>query len=170
MRNGAVISDDGRYRYRLDRLVTPDDGERKVIAYIGVNPSTADAATDDATVRKLREFTLRNAGWRFIVANAFGYRATDVRELAHVADPVGAENDNYLRTIIREADLIVPCWGSRGKLPQQLRGRLDDVEGYFRQVDATIQIFGLTNSFDPMHPLMLGYNTPLVPWYGGIFN
>jgi hypothetical protein len=27
-----------------------------------------------------------------------------------------------------------------------------------------VKIFGLTKGGDPLHPLFLGYETPLVPW------
>ena len=77
----AVISNCGMYRYRLDRTVS-DSGP--VFAFFGVNPSTADASSDDSTVRKWRGFTQRWGGSRFIVGNVFAYRSTDVRQLATV--------------------------------------------------------------------------------------
>nr|UBL09545.1 Phage protein [Enterobacter cloacae] len=49
---------------------------------------------------------------RFIVGNAFAFRATDVRELATAVDPVGPENEIHLERIIRDADVLVPCWGA----------------------------------------------------------
>ena len=54
----AVISDCGAYRYRLDRDVDPLLGG-PVYAFFGVNPSTADADIDVATVRKRRGFVCR---------------------------------------------------------------------------------------------------------------
>lgn len=62
----AIISPCGKYRYRLDRSVA-DSGP--VYAFFGVNPSTADASIDDATVRKWRGFISRWGGSRFIVGN-----------------------------------------------------------------------------------------------------
>ena len=84
MTKSAIISHCGKYRYRLDRMVS-DSGP--VYAFFGVNPSTADASVDDATVRKWRGFVQRWGGSRFIVGNAFAYRSTDVRQLAAVEDP-----------------------------------------------------------------------------------
>ena len=55
-------------------------------AFFGVNPSTADASSDDSTVRKWRGFTQRWGGSRFIVGNVFAYRSTDVRQLAAVEE------------------------------------------------------------------------------------
>lgn len=69
----AIISACGRYRYRLER---PGTGPGAT-AIIMVNPSTADAELDDATIRKLRGFGARNGWGRLIVGNLFAYRAPD---------------------------------------------------------------------------------------------
>ncbi len=45
----AVLSPCSLYRYRLERDVQLAG---QVFAYFGINPSTADATLDDATVRK----------------------------------------------------------------------------------------------------------------------
>lgn len=163
----AIISSCGKYRYRLERDVQ-DDG--KVFAFFGINPSTADASLDDATVRKWRGFTQRNGGRRFIVGNAFAYRATDVRELGALSldDALGAEHWEHWAAICKEADVLVPCWGSSFKVPQQHRCGLRAL-GYFiagcaASMGKPMLHFGLTANGDPKHPLMLGYDTPLTPW------
>lgn len=163
----AVISPCGMYRYRLDRSLRPENDGGKVIAYFGINPSTADAQIDDATVRKWKGFTLRNGGERFIVGNVFSYRATDVKELARLVDTVplrGDEHSQNLRAIIAEADILVPCWGAIGKLPMSLRAYPNSLLGLLLKSGKPIFTFGLTNCGQPRHPLMLAYDTPLIPW------
>lgn len=155
----AVLSTCGVYRYRLERTVR-DLGT--TYGFFGVNPSTADATVDDATVRKWRGFVDRWEGWRFIVGNAFSYRATDVRELQRVADPVGPDNDFHIEQIIREADVLVPCWGNTQKVPPALRPRFDRVLDMLRASGKPVMTFGLTGGGDPKHPLMLGYSTRLI--------
>jgi hypothetical protein len=135
----------------------------KVFAYIGINPSTATAKIDDQTVKKWVGFTIRNNGAAFLVANVFSYRSTDVKELARVDDPVGPENDRYLLEVIKEADIIVPCWGSRDKVPDTLHPHLDKVIALLKESGKPVRCFGLTASGDPKHPLMLSYETPLEP-------
>jgi hypothetical protein len=157
----AVISSCGLYRHRLDRTVQEHG---IVIAYYGVNGSTAGEVDNDQTVKKWIGFTLRNGGRKFIVGNAFGYRSKDVEILAEVDDPIGPDNAAHLRAIIDEADLHVPCWGDRGKVPRRLRHRFDELETLLRRSGKPIKIFGLTKSGDPTHPLMLGYSTPLIDW------
>lgn len=157
----AVLSDCGAYRYHLTRLVAAGLG---AVVFIGVNPSTADATTDDATVRKWAGFTRRWGFGAMQVGNLFAYRATDVRELGKVDDPVGPENDRYLRSLFEQANLVVPCWGSRGKLPARARGRIDTVRQLLRESGRPVKVLGLTASGDPAHPLFLGYETPLEDW------
>lgn len=157
----AIISACGRYRYRLDRAW----GKGSAVAFIGVNPSTADATEDDATIRKMRGFAQRNGHGRMIVVNLFAYRATDVRDLSRCADPYGVDCDHELRRAINEAVRVVPCWGSLDKLPVHLRQRAGNVSVIVHSAGRQTDCFGLTKNGDPKHPLMLGYNTPLVSYW-----
>lgn len=159
----AIFSPCGLFRYRLEREVQPSG---LVYAYLGVNGSTAGVIDNDQTVRKLFGFTLRNNGSRFIVGNAFAFRSKDVRALAAAVDPVGPDNDFHLRAIIRDADILVPFWGSREKLPAHLYHRLDWLLELLAISGKPVKIFGLSKSGDPLHPLMLGYKTPLVDLSG----
>ena len=79
---GAVISECGTYRYRLHR------GEGRTLMFLMVNPSTADAEQDDATIRKCLGFAERNGFGRIVVGNLFAYRAKDVNALRKAIDPV----------------------------------------------------------------------------------
>lgn len=157
----AIISPCKTYRYRLERDVSLDG---IVYAYFGVNGSTATAVDDDQTVTKWIGFTKLNDGRRFIVGNAFAYRATDVGELGQAWDPIGPENDTHLDQIIHDADILVPCWGSRTKLPKRLHGRLDALRDRLFASGKPVKIWGLSKSGDPLHPLMLAYARPLVNW------
>lgn len=155
----AILSTCGTYRYRLERTVS-DRGT--TYGFFGVNPSTADATLDDATVRKWRGFTDRWEGWRFLVGNAFAFRATDVRALQRVADPVGPDNDFHIERIAAQADVLVPCWGNTQKVPEALRGRFAQVLAILRATGKPVMTFGFTTGGDPKHPLMLGYGAKLI--------
>jgi hypothetical protein len=157
----AILSQCGRYRYRLERTVGM---EGPVYAYFGVNPSTADANLDDATVRKWIGFTKVFGGRKFIVGNAFAYRATDVRELSKVDDPYGDELGDQVSQIINDADILVPCWGDTGKVPPALRDTFDVLLDALTSSGKPVLHFGLTRAGDPKHPLMLAYSTGLQPW------
>lgn len=156
----AVLSACGKYRYRLDRDVQMDGS---VTALFGINPSTADATVNDATIRKDIGFAKVN-GWRRIIkGNVFAFRATDVREVGRCHNPVGPDNHDYLRAIVAEADILVPCYGNRAKVPKELWWAIDALLDILRASGKPLLTFGLTQSGDPKHPLMLGYDTPLVP-------
>lgn len=157
----AILSECGRYRYRLERTVA---AEGPVYAYFGVNPSTADASVDDATVRKWIGFTKAFGGRKFIVGNVFAYRATDVRQLSKVVDPKGVDTSDHIAQIINDADILVPCWGNATKAPPALRGAFGALLRVLTLAGKPVMHFGLTKAGDPKHPLMLGYSTHLQPW------
>lgn len=157
----AVISTCGRYRYRLDRPST----ESWSTAVIMVNPSTADETTNDATIRKLLGFAERQRWGSLIVGNLFAYRATDVRELGRVEDPVGPENDDHLIQILGSVDQVICAWGPITKQPRQWRNRYLNVLALIRGAGLLPQSIGVpAKCGHPMHPLMLAYDTPVVLW------
>lgn len=156
----AIISDCGKYRYRLERTV---GWTGPVYAFFGINPSTADAHLDDATVRKWIGFTKLWGGSRFIVGNVFAYRATEVAELASVENPTGPENVESLSAIMHEANVLVPCWGNSTKVPKHLRGEFEAILLRLVESGKPVMHLGLTKGGDPKHPLMLSYDTPLMP-------
>jgi len=157
----AIISPCGLYRTRLDRMIA-DKG--LVAAILGVNPSTADAEVDDATIRKDMGFG-RRLGWRQIIkGNKFAYRATDVRELRKVTDPIGPGNNEALEAIMREADVVVAAWGPLAKLPSHLRARWRDVVAIAERTGKPLYCFGTAKDGQPRHTLMLAYDTPLEIW------
>lgn len=157
----AIISPCGKFRYRLEREVGMDG---VTFAYFGINPSTADATVDDATVRKWIGFTKVNGGRRFIVGNISAVRATDVRELKSiiVSPRQHGENFGHLSRIVDDADVLVPCWGNRSKAPIHMHNDFDAILAMLLTSGKPVKHFGLTATGDPKHPLMLGYDTPLV--------
>lgn len=155
----AILSSCQRYRWRLEREI----GAGTVsVAVFGVNPSTADASLDDQTVRKWRGFGTRLSWRRIIVGNVFSFRATDVRRLAAEVDPFGPDHWAHQARIIEDADLLVPCWGSRTKVPKELHPQFDALLRLLHSTGKPVMCWGTTGSGDPKHPLTLGYRTELV--------
>ena len=136
---GATFSADRRYRYRLWRRW---DRSRPVVAFVMLNPSTADARNDDPTIRRCVGFA-RAWGYGGIeVVNLFAYRATDPRELRAANDAVGPENRRHIHRAIARAHLVVLAWGAHGSgsgLLSLPRARC----------------LGLTRAGRPRHPLYL---------------
>ncbi len=159
--SSAVISPCGLYRYRLERSGLAGAG---AIAWIMVNPSTADATADDATIRRVIGFTERLGGGWAIVGNKFAYRATDIKELRRVSDPRGPDNDQHLAEIMRSAPIVIAAWGPLAKLPDHLRKRWRTVCRIADEAGATLMCLGTAQDGQPRHPLMLASDTPLTPW------
>jgi hypothetical protein len=172
----AIISPCGLYRYRLERgpfnplplLELGDDGvfelRGKVIGFFGINPSTADASTDDQTVKKWIGFCERWGALRFVVGNVWPLRSKDVRALAEATRwlHIGRENQRHILAMADEADILVPCWGDRGKVPRSMHNEIDSLLSLLRGTGKPVMTFGLTKGGDPGHPQMLAYSTPLV--------
>ena len=159
----AIISNCGTFRYRLDREIIA--GNNKAVAWIMVNPSTADATLNDQTIKKVIGFSERNGFGRAIVGNIFAYRATDVRELESTNDPVGPDNDTHLQRIIDESDKIIVAWGSIDKVPAIWRFRWSVVYDMIINSGGRLPFcLGSCKNGHPKHPQMLGYNTPLTIW------
>lgn len=157
----AIISPCGKYRYRLDRNGV-GSGSTLILM---VNPSTADATENDHTIRKLYGFGKRNRWGRIIVGNLFAYRATDIRELAKVSDPIGPENDDHLIQMLAECDQVICAWGPISKQPRAFRSRFLNV---LTLIDGTgldpLCIGPVAKCGHPKHPLTLAYSLPIERW------
>lgn len=151
----AVISDCGKYRYELRR--TLPGGFTGEVAWVMLNPSTADWAEDDATIRKVMGFSYRWGFGSVRVVNLYALRATDCRELKRSADPRGRENAKYVSRALEECDSVVLGWGRRSKMP-------DDGHWFVRERARGMEVkcLGFTKCHQPVHPLMIGYDRNLV--------
>jgi hypothetical protein len=139
----AILSSCRAYRYVLSR----EWGAGPLVLFVGLNPSTADETEDDPTVRRCVGFANAWGYNRLFLANLFGFRSTKPRELLRATDPVGPENDRYLRNLSRRADLTVAAWGVQGRW----HGRNDEVCGML----ANLHYLRLTKGGHPSHPLYL---------------
>ena len=89
---GARFSVDRKYRYALWRHWNGNK-ERNYVAFVGLNPSTADEKTDDPTIRRCMGFA-RSWGFNGIwMINAFAFRATKPKDMKAAIDPIGPDND-----------------------------------------------------------------------------
>jgi hypothetical protein len=104
----AVLSDDGRYRYRLSRRWT----EGPTLHWVMLNPSTADADKDDPTIRRCVGFATHNGFGSISVCNLFALRATNPRELIPACSAaVGPANDKFIQEI-PSGSTVVAAWGA----------------------------------------------------------
>ena len=128
-------------------------GSKQFVAFIGLNPSTADETQDDPTVRRCIGFAKHWGFGGMFMLNIFALRSTDPRALYRAEDPTGPENDYWITQVVqkREVTRVVACWGNHGALLS--RGwevkKLDRLRG------ALWRIGELTKTGQPRHPLYL---------------
>ena len=87
------------------------------MTWVMLNPSRADEKVDDPTIRRCVAFAYA-AGCRAIaVTNLYAWCARDPRELRQTTDPVGPDNDAWIRATAQAAagGLVVAAWGARAQ-------------------------------------------------------
>lgn len=152
---GAIFSDCGRYRYLLTRNWANEHHGR--VCFIMLNPSTADAKKDDPTIRSCLRLAKPRAG-SLRVVNMFAFRATDQKQLLLARDPIGPENDRYIREAVAKSTFVIPAWG-REKL--NYRSRAAAVRRLLEEIGKPVLCFGETKAGCPKHPLYLPSRTQL---------
>ncbi|MUM03239.1 hypothetical protein B5P44_00180 [Mycobacterium sp. CBMA 213] len=123
-----------------------------------LNPSTADAESDDATIIRVEDFGERWEYGGFEAANLYGLRSTDPRAIRTHPDPVGPDNDAHLTSLSHTYDLIILAWGANAEPV-----RAAHVTRLLAQGCATaggsLAVLQWTKSGQPHHPLRLPKTT-----------
>lgn len=159
---GAHLSDCGRYRYRLWRKWA-DDG--KNCCFVMLNPSTANAEKDDATVRRCISFAKRESCSSLSVVNLFAWRSTDPKamfrdKITLDVDIIGGlTNDNAIWYEINNAALVIVAWGAQKEA--FIQARVDRVRTYAGRSRQKLWCLGKTKGGQPRHPVRLAAKTPL---------
>lgn len=142
-RRGAEFDSERVYRYKLWRLW---NAEKPTIAWIMLNPSTADETKDDPTIRRCINYAKDWGYGGLVVTNLFALRATDPSELSDHPNPIGPENDAYLTSICEGVEKTIVAWGTKGALMN--RGR-----EVAEMLDETVYALETTKDGHPVHPL-----------------
>jgi len=99
------------YRYSLWRLW---DETLPQILFIGLNPSTANATKDDRTVSRCVNLAKQWGYGGISIGNLFAYQSENPEEMMNHSEPIGPENDKWLKRLADDSDLIVAMWGDGG--------------------------------------------------------
>lgn len=156
VRKDAAISECGRYRYTLHRWW--GDGPR--LAFVMLNPSTADAELDDPTIRRCVGFARRDGFSGIRVFNLYAFRATKPADLWKADEPTGGDlNDDLLREVWLQAkhQPVIAAWGVNAKVD-----RVAEVMSW--RGSEHLFALGLTKDGAPRHPLYLRGDATLVPF------
>jgi hypothetical protein len=150
----TVLSDDRRYRYTLWREWQQGMFEPKVgfVNFIGLNPSTADENDDDPTIRRCMGFARRWGYSAMCMTNLFAFRATNPREMWKVDDPIGPDNDRWLKTVSDDATMVIYAWGVHGTANDRRDRAVMNIVG------SGAHCLRLTKGGRPEHPLYVPYS------------
>lgn len=149
--SGAVISDDGKYRYLLWR-----DWEitRPLVTWIMYNPSTAGAVVNDPTIRRCIGLSAAQGFGGIEVVNLYAYRVTNPKEIdrikAYGGDVFGPLNDEYIQAACPPLRSVIAAWGANGSWPYG--------KGF------QMFCFGQASNGQPRHPLYLKADSKLEPF------
>lgn len=166
---GADIDPTGTYRYRLWRTVAPDADDRRVV-FVMLNPSTADAETDDPTLRRCMGFA-RAWGFRYLeVVNMFALRSSRPEALLDHPDPMGPCNLDAWALALGRADMAVMAWGAT--VDELTRQRPEVMARVVRRhpmdmarlLEVPTRCLGRTASGAPRHPLYVPRDARPVPY------
>lgn len=157
MKRSATISPCTAYRYQLRRIW---DEALPMVLFIGLNPSTADAQTDDNTSRVCINYAKRWGYGGLLLGNLFAYRSTDPSGIYSAQDPVGPDNDTWLRKLQAQAGLVVCAWSALGGH----KDRDKAVLGFLRDPHCLARL----KSGYPGHPLYKRADLRPVPYRFGV--
>lgn len=149
----ATFDATGTYRYSLVRSW---ESSLPRICFVMLNPSTADAERDDPTIRRCMGFARAWGYGSLEVVNLYAFRATHPTVLFRATDPIGPENDVYIRETAGQAVQVVVAWGNHGARYQ----RASDVLPLLRSPHC----LGRTAIGQPCHPLYQRSNCLLSPY------
>ncbi len=150
-KSGALFSDDRRYRYALWRVW---DEALPMVAFIGLNPSTANENTDGPTIRRVKIFASDNGCGGVYMLNLFAFITAYPKELKKCMDPV-MDNDIHLKYFTDKCELVVFAWGNF-----DVFGRDQQVINMFP--DACV--LGVNKNKTPKHPLYIQANARLTKY------
>jgi hypothetical protein len=146
MHKDAIFDQSRKYRYVLKRQW--GDNDNNFINFVLLNPSTADEEKDDKTIKACIKIA-KNLGYDGLwVTNLFAFRATKPSDLKQSAEPIGKQNDQYLKEYAKRAKLVVIAWGNHG----DFLGRAQNVIKLLSEIQV-LHCLGITKHGAPKHPL-----------------
>ncbi|WP_092225043.1 DUF1643 domain-containing protein [Desulforhopalus singaporensis] len=152
MKNTAKLSECRTYRYALWRTW---DNSKPQVMFVGLNPSTADETTDDPTLTRCINYAQSWGYGGVFMANLFAFRATNPLDMKAAYDPVGPENNKWLKHLAKDAALVVAAWGNDGSYLDRSKQVLELIPH--------MHCLKLNKSGEPAHPLYLAANIHPVP-------
>jgi hypothetical protein len=142
MIKSAILSTDKIYRYSLSRIWSKS---KSYVLFIGLNPSTADENKDDQTIRRCIDYAQRWGYGGLKMANLFAYRATLPSDLKKAKEPIGVDNNGYIKELSKGAAITIVAWSNDGSY-------LDRDKDVLKLIEEPMCL-NINKSGQPSHPL-----------------
>ena len=156
----TIFSLDRVYRYALWRCWGDPDRDG-YLAFIGLNPSTADEQNDDPTIRRCIGFAKSFGCGNLLMLNLYAFRTVSPKVLWQArrdsVDIVGGKDNHFpaMQTRINfRAALTIAAWGRHG------RDRGIDARNYLSE----LHYLSLNSDGTPKHPLYLKADLKPIPF------
>lgn len=151
MKTDANLSSCRKYRYALWRIW---DESKPYAMFIGLNPSTADETENDPTINRCINYSKDWGYGGLCMANLFAFRATAPSDMMASNEPIGLDNDEWIKKLAEEAGVIVAAWGNDGSYLDRSKE--------VRKMIPGLMCLKINQSGEPAHPLYQpGTATPI---------
>lgn len=133
------------------------DYKKPWVLFIGLNPSTK---FNGGLVTRCKNMAKEWGYGGVHIANLFSYRTKSPKELFHEKYPTDKENDKKLKELIKEAELIVACWGNLGTFER----RDEQIKVLIHLMGKDIHHLGLTIYDCPRHAAYVERGVKPILW------
>lgn len=140
---GAQFSDDGKHRFILWRVWNE---KLPKVMFIGLNPSRADAETNDPTINRVISFAKSWGYGGIYMANCFTFITPYPEELKEYA--IDSEfTDTILKHYAKQCKLIIFCWGTFKIVKETGRDK------QLMKIFPNAKVLKINIDISPRHPL-----------------
>jgi hypothetical protein len=147
VKTDAILSKDRKYRYVLSRIW---DESKSMVMIIGLNSSTADETENDPTIIRCINFAKSWGYGGIYMLNLFGFRATLPKDMFNAKEPIGKDNDKYIKKYSNICDKVICAWGNNGNYLNRSKEVLSKINNTY--------YLKLNKTGEPAHPLYLQAN------------
>jgi len=142
--NGADFSTCGKYRYSLWRIW---DKSKPLVMFVGLNPSTANATSDDPTIRRVKSIAANLGYGGVYMMNCFPYISTDPTKLKFgYTDESQYRNYYQLQDIQEKCKDVIFAWGNFKEVTE-------DIQKVLRTYFPNAKALHINKNGSPKHPL-----------------
>lgn len=131
-------------KYQYFRIFPITENPKNPLGIVGLNPSIVKNGKN-ATVSILMQIALREGFDSLIITNLYGYITPNPKDLKSIIDPVGKENDMWIKDMLTKCSKVLCIWGNSA--PKERVGEI------LPTIKDKAYAIGFTKSGQPRHVL-----------------